>query len=81
MKSSELIRKMPKNPQEKILFVVYNEDMIEEAKQMIAIIHSRDYLFDYVTVTSFERPFNRQGQNYSVYIDPMVFKYKNSWND
>jgi len=81
MYSSELIRKMPNTPKQKILFVVYNEDMIKEAEQMIATIHSREYLWDHVTVTSFDKPFDRKGQDYSVYIDPMVFKYKQSWND
>lgn len=81
MYTTELIRKFPRSPQQPILFIVYNEAMVKEATQLIATIHGREYLFDHVTIASFEEPFDRRGVNYSVYIDPMVFKYKNSWND
>lgn len=81
MYSTELIRKFPVMPVDPILFVVYNEDHVKDAASYIAQIHGKSYLDDHVTIVPFNKPFDKNGKNYSVYIDPMVFKYKNSWND
>lgn len=80
MYSTEMIRKFPKKPTTDILFVVYNQDMIEDAETLIGVIHGFDYLDKYVTVV----PLNTKVEdhlNYDVYIDPMVYKYMHSWND
>ena len=80
MYSTELIRKFPEAPTSPILFVVYNEDMVEDAMFYISTIHGEQYLNDHVTVV----PLNTKVEDhimYDVYIDPMVYKYKHSWND
>lgn len=79
MYSTELIRKLPSVPAGPILYVVYNEDMIPEAKALIGTIHGPEYL-EHVTIV----PYNGKVENvrdYSVFIDPIVFTYKNSWNN
>jgi hypothetical protein len=79
MYSTELIRKFPADPVKPILYVVYNEDMVESAQFLVASIHGFPYL-KHVTVTAFDnRP--KDGVNYDLYIDPTVYTYKHSWNN
>ena len=80
MYSTELIRKFPEEPRQPIMFVVYNEQHIEDAKSLIGTLHGFDYLEKHVTVVPYS---SRVGntRDYSVYIDPTVFTYKNSWNN
>ena len=80
MYSTELIRKFPDEPKNPILYVVYNEDHILDAKMFIGMIHGPNYLDEHVTVVPFGKPFAKD-KSYDVYIDPMVFAYKNSWNN
>ncbi len=80
MYSTEMIRKFPQNPDKPILYVVYNEDLIVDAKVLITTIHGVDYLDEYVTIV----PLNTKVEDhrkYLVYIDPTVYKYMHSWND
>lgn len=80
MYSTELIRKFPETPINPILFVVYNEEMVPDAEFFISNIHGDEYLKENVTVI----PYNTKVDDrrmYDVYIDPMVYKYKHSWND
>ena len=80
MYSTELIRKFPPIPEKPILYVVYNEQHIREAELFIGMIHGPEYLEEHVTIVPFgER--NVDSRNYSVYIDPTVYAYKNSWNN
>lgn len=81
MYSTELIRKFPDNPSEPVLYVVYNKQHINEAEYFIALIHGTEYLDNHVKIVPFDEPFEKNGVNYQVYIDPLVFKYKNSWNN
>lgn len=81
MYSTELIKKFPVEPTQPILFVVYNETMVKEAEFLIGAIHGPQYLEEHVTVVPFDRPFDKGANNYMVYIDPTVFKYKHSWNN
>lgn len=81
MYSTELIRKFPENPSDPVLYVVYNDEHINEAAFHIAMIHGTEYLDSHVKIVSFDKPFDKNGINYQVYIDPMVFKYKHSWNN
>ncbi len=79
MYSTELIRKFPKEPERPILYVVYNDDMVESAQFLVATIHGFPYL-KHVTVVPFDkRP--KTGLSYETYIDPTVYTYKNSWNN
>lgn len=80
MYSTEMIRKFSVDPKTPILYVVYNEDMIDDAKELISIIHSPKYLEEHVTVV----PLNTKVEDhikYDVYIDPTVYKFMHSWND
>lgn len=81
MYSTELIRAFPAYPLEPILYVVYENSYINDAKDLIRIIHGKDYLDKHVTVVPFNKPFKKGDTRYSVYIDPTVFKYKNSWSN
>lgn len=80
MYSTELIRKFPYEPTKPILYVVYNEQHVKEAELFIGMIHGEKFLEEHVTITTFGAPF-KKSRDYEVYIDPNVFKYKNSWND
>jgi len=79
MYSTELIRKFPDQPKRPLLFVVYNKDMVHDALTLIAATRGPEYLENVKVV-----PLNTKVENirdYDVYIDPMVYKYKHSWND
>ncbi len=80
MYSTEMIRKFPVQPQRPILFVVYNDTMVEDAEFLIKTLHGSSYVDNHVTVV----PLNTKVEDhskYDVYIDPMVYKYQHSWND
>lgn len=79
MYSTELIRKFPDDPQEPILYVVYNDNMKADAEAFITILRGKDYFTQHVTIKAFDEPYDRD-INYQIYIDPMVYVYKNSWN-
>lgn len=81
MYSTELIRKFPEQPTDPILYVVYEDSMIDNVEFLIASIYGQQYLDDNVTVVAFNDPFQREDKYYSVYIDPLVYKYKHSWNN
>jgi hypothetical protein len=80
MYSTELIRRLPKEPTDPILFVVYNEPMVEDAKFYIRAIHGQDYLEEHITVVPFDHKIPNY-RDYEIYIDPVVYTYKNSWNN
>lgn len=80
MYSIELIRKFPVEPVKPILYVVYNENHIMDAETFIGMIHGPTYLEQHVTIVPFGEPFAKS-RDYEVYIDPMVYKYKHSWNN
>lgn len=80
MYSTEMIRKFPVTPKQPILFVVYNETMVDDAEFLICSIHGAEYFDNYVKVVPLNTKVEEHGK-YSVYIDPMVYKYMHSWND
>lgn len=80
MYSTEMIRKFPEAPERPILFVVYNEDMVDDAKFYIGTIHGPKYLREHVKVVPLNTKVEDHSQ-YDVYIDPMVYKYQHSWNN
>lgn len=80
MYSTELIRKFPCDPVKPILYVVYNEQHIRDAELFISLIHGPQYFEEHVTITTFSDPFQKT-RDYDVYIDPMVYAYKHSWNN
>lgn len=80
MYTTDLIRKFPEDPKSPILFVVYNENMVWQAEELIEMIHSPNYLEEHVTVV----PLNTKVENhtkYDVYIDPGVYKFMHSWSN
>lgn len=79
MYSTELIRKLPESPKAPILYVVYNKAMIMEAEALIGTIHGHGYLAN-VTVIPFDQKIENP-RDYQIYIDPIVYTYKNSWNN
>ena len=79
MYSTEMIRRFPKEPEQPILYIVYNQEMVESTKFLIESIHGAAYLKN-VTVTAFDRRPN-DGIHYEMYIDPTVYTYKHSWNN
>lgn len=80
MYSTEMIRKFPTDPARRILFVVYNEQHVDDAEFYISTLHGEEYLDRWVDVV----PLNTKVEDYrkyDVYIDPIVYKYMHSWND
>lgn len=80
MYSTEMIRKFPETPRRPILFVVYNQDMVEDARELIATVRGANYLDDHITVVPLQTKVDNH-MKYDVYIDPTVYKYMHSWND
>lgn len=80
MYSTELIRKFPENPEAPILYVVYNNDMVFDAKVLITSIHGADYFDEFVTVVPISTKIDDY-RKYDVYMDPNVYKYMHSWNN
>ena len=80
MYSTELIRKFPETPQAPILYVVYNESMVFDARVLITTIHGADYFDEHVTVVPLSTKVDDH-RKYDVYMDPTVYKYMHSWND
>jgi hypothetical protein len=73
-----MIRKFPVEPTRPILYVVYNNQMIPGAEQLIKNMCGTHYFEDYVTVVSKSNKVLDHNK-YDVYIDPMVHKYMHSW--
>ena len=82
MYSTELIRKFPDNPTKPILYVVYNHEHVLEAELFIGMIHGQEYLKNVKIIgsdTSIDT--HSSTRDYDVYIDPLVYTYKHSWNN
>jgi len=82
MKSIDLIRKFPDKLTKPILYVVYDNSHIAEAEFQIESMHGKKYLDNVKIVTlntSTEDHYTTK--DYYVYIDPMVYTYKHSWNN
>ena len=75
-----MIRKFPAVPSKPLLFVVYNEDHVNDAEFYITMIHGFDYLDKYVKVVPLNTKVDDLDQR-DVYIDPTVYKYMHSWNN
>lgn len=79
MNSIDEIKKFPSKPSCSITYYVYNEDMISDAEELIADIHGKAYLANYVTVKAITNSLTKD-HNLS-YIDPLVFSYRqNGYN-
>ena len=82
MKSTELIRKFPEKLTKPILYVVYDDSHIAESEFLIETIHGKKYL-DRVKIIALNTSMDSHSttKDYDVYIDPMVYTYKHSWNN
>lgn len=79
-RSIEAIEKFPADPQAKIVYVVYNRDMVRATESLIAEVHGKQYRDEHVRVVpmgnnlSFAEPC-------SIYFDPALHDYKgNGYN-
>lgn len=82
MNTYELIKNFKEEPVKKILYVVYDDDHINEVKETIVDMWGEDYFNQHVKITSFKNgveiaPSDRN--KFDVYVDPNVFFYKTSW--
>jgi len=86
--SIKTIEKFPADPSAQIVYYVYEKNMIEATESLIEEIHGREYMDKYVTVASIgeDMPVSLktsyfEANSINIYFDPLVFKYKNSWNN
>lgn len=70
-KYHNIIRNLPENPQKPILWVVYNEDMVEYAQNLIAEIKGKEYM-KHIRVVSKNQTSKQVG---TVYFDPMLMDH------
>ena len=82
MKSIDLIRKFPDKLTKPILYVVYDDSHVAEAEFQIETMHGVNYL-DNVKIIALNTSIDSHStvKDYDVYIDPMVYTYKHSWNN
>lgn len=83
MYTTELIRKFPKVPNRKILFVIYDKEFQEDAETFIRTIHGDEYMNDFVEIVTIKDNVDKNHYSpafYEIWIDPTVFKYMGSWN-
>mgnify|MGYP006298966827 CR=1 FL=1 len=76
------------DPKSQIVYYVYEKNMVEATESLIAEIHGQEYLDRYVTVAAIGdgvpvevKDAYINASSFSAYFDPLVFKYKNSWNN
>lgn len=75
-----IVKKFPRQPKNQIAYYVYDEKMIEPTKKIIREIHGEEYLNKYVVVSDINNN-SHITDTFSIYYDPLVFKYKNAWNN
>lgn len=79
----QIVKKFPAEPEAKIVYMVYNRDMVEASEILIAQIHGREYLDKYVSVTPWGYiPKNvDEGSTCIIYYDPNLHDYNgNGYN-
>ena len=81
----EIIQRFPTTPPENscVVYVVYNNDMVEAAKNLIAEVLGKEYLAKHVHVTADVRtlPFELSSKMRIVYSDPALYDYNgNGYN-
>lgn len=86
--SISTIEKFPADPESNIVYYVYEKNMVEATESLIAEIHGQEYLDKYVSVVAISdglpealKGIYLNANTLSTYFDPLVFKYKNSWNN
>lgn len=86
--SVKTIEKFPADPQAQIVYYVYEKNMIEAAESLIVEVHGREYLDKYVTVSAIGdgipvalKEAYTNATSIAAYFDPLIFTYRNSWNN
>lgn len=74
--TTRLIKSLPKNPDGKIFWVVYNDDLVNQARDNIAEIKGHDYL-SYVNVVAMDKMELSYPDipHSNLYYDPSVYKF------
>lgn len=70
------IKNLPDNPTKPILWIVYNEDMVEHTRCVIESIRGSDYMKN-VIVTSRANSSKHRG---TVYFDPLLYELLGNGN-
>ena len=73
--TTKLIKSLPKDPNGQIFWIVYNSDLVNQAKDNIAEIKGRDYL-EHVNVVAMDKmqTFYPDIPYANLYYDPSVYK-------
>lgn len=69
-KTEAAIRRLPDKPKKQIVWIVYNNDMVEFTRSQIARIKGEEYLRNYVIVTPRSTSSKYNGQ---IVFDPRFF--------
>lgn len=76
-KQLRAISRLPDCPKSSILWIVYNEDMVEYTNKMIEEIKGKDYM-KFIKVVSRDHSSKEVG---TVYFDPMLLDHLGNGND
>ena len=68
-KQLKLVQSLPKHPNKNIVWIVYNEDLVEQAENLIRTVHGNEYM-DHVRVVPRSRSSKYNG---SIYFDPYLY--------
>lgn len=68
-KAINLINRLPIEPPKQIIWIVYNDDLIDSAKALIQEIRGPEYM-QYVTVVSKSNSYRLNG---AIYFDPSLY--------
>lgn len=82
---NEVIKNFPEYPTHPILYYVYNQNMVQFAKEAIINEHGKNYYDKYVTIVLDEDGITSGVKDhfsrFLTYFDPAVFKYRaNGYN-
>lgn len=75
-KQFTLISSLPDCPKRKILWIVYNEDMVDYTKALIEEIKGPDFM-KYIKVVPRSRSSKESG---SIYFDPLLYDHLGNGN-
>lgn len=76
-KHQAAIARLPDEPEKKIVWIVYNDDLVQYTRDMIVLIKGEDYLDNHVIVTTRAKSSRCVG---SVVFDPFFFDHLGNGN-
>lgn len=76
-RSIETIEKFPVDPDGHIVYIVYNEDMVNASESLITEVHGQEYFDKHVNVSFIggKLPDEIEGKRCLLYFDPAVHNY------